>query len=295
MAALGDSGPHPIMKKICVLVAVVFGLSAGTVHAGLQTDVPYGTAGGESLKLDVCVSDGPGPFPAVILVHGGAWVRGDKSPGPANDSMAPMFDALTRGGFAWFAINYRLAPAHRYPDDLNDVTTAMRWVKKHAAQYHVDPQRIAISGHSAGGHLAALAAVRATKSDRVAAVVCFSTPFDIVGKPKLGDPMHPALAPLFGITNITTQAVALETEASPIKQVKPGLPPFLIVQGTADTRVNFSQATNMLNRLRAVHVPCDVIAIPGGDHGMQGWDALMPDYRERVVKWLQATLNKDGR
>jgi acetyl esterase len=283
------------MKTIFALVIVVSGLSAGTIRAGLQTDVPYGRSGGESLKLDVCVPDGPGPFPAVILVHSGAWVHGDKAPGPGSDSLAPMFEPLTRGGFAWFAINYRLAPTNRYPNCLDDVTTAIRWVKMHAAQYHLDPERIAISGFSAGGHLAALAAVRAKKSGRVAAVVCFSTPFDIVGTPKLGDPMHPALAPLFGMTTLTAEAVALEMEASPIKQVKPGLPPFLILQGTADTRVNFSQATNMQSRLEAVHVPCEVIAIPGGDHGMEGWDALLPNYEDQVVKWLQTTLNKPGR
>jgi acetyl esterase/lipase len=282
------------MNKIFALVAALAGLLTGTVYAGLQTDVEYGQADGESLKLDLSVPDGPGPFPAIILVHGGSWVRGDKSAGPKNDSMAPMFDALTRGGFAWFAINYRLAPAYRYPADLEDVTTAIHWVKKHAAQYHIDPDRIAICGHSSGGHLAALAAVTAKRSDRVSAVVCFSTPFDIVGTPKPGAPMHPALAPLFGMTNLTAKAIALETQASPIYHVKAGLPPFLIVQGTADKSVNYSQATNMLNRLTEVHVPCQVIAIPGGQHGMETWDAFTPDYRDQVVKWLQATLNKNG-
>lgn len=291
MVVLNNAASHRIMNKIFTLVTVVFGLWAEPVYAGLQTDVPYGQAGGEILKLDVCVPDGPGPFPAVILVHGGAWTRGDKSPGATNDSMAPMFGPLTRGGFAWFAINYRLAPAHRYPDDLNDVITAIRWVKRHAAQYHIDPKRIAISGHSAGGHLAALAAVRVKGPDRVAAVVCFSTPFDIVGTPKPGAPMHPALAPLFGMTNLTAKAIALETDASPIKHVRPGLPPFLIVQGTADMSVSFSQATNMLNRLSENHVPCEVIPIPGGKHGMEGWDALKPDYQDEVVKWLQTTLD----
>ena len=205
--------------------------------------------------------------------------------------MANMFDALNRGGFAWFAINYRLAPKYRYPADLEDVTTSIRWLKKNAAEYHVDPKRIAISGHSAGGHLAALAAVRASKADRVAAVVCFSTPFDLVGTPKMGDPMNPGLVPLFGFTNLTTKSVALEKEASPITYVKSGLPPFLILQGTADTAVAYSHATNMQARLNEAHVPCELIAIPGGSHGMNTWDSRVPDYRDQVVKWLQTTLN----
>ena len=278
------------MKKTSALFTVLFGFLAVPIHAATLTNIEYGKAGGEILKLDASIPDGPGPFPAVILVHGGSWTRGDKSPGPANDSMAMMFDALTKGGFAWFAINYRLAPDHKYPDCLDDVTTSIRWVKKHAKEYHVDPKRIAISGHSAGGHLAALAAMRASKADRVAAVVCFSTPFDLVGTPKLGDPMNPGLVPLFGFTNLTTKSVALEAEASPTTYVKSGLPPFLILQGTADTAVAYSHATNMQNRLNAAHVPCEVIAIPGGSHGMNTWDSRLPDYKDQVVKWLQTTL-----
>lgn len=278
------------MKTIAALFAVLSGISAATVHAATLTNIEYGKAGGEILKLDASIPDGPGPFPAVILVHGGSWTHGDKSPGRANDSMDTMFDALTKGGFAWFAINYRLAPLHKYPDCLEDVTTSIRWVKKHAAEYHVDPKRIAISGHSAGGHLAALAAVRASKADRVAAVVCFSTPFDLVGTPKMGDPMNSGLVPLFGFTNLTTKSVALEKEASPITYVKSGLPPFLILQGTADTAVAYSQATNMQSRLNDAHVPCQVIAIPGGNHGINTWDNRLPDYKEQVVNWLQTTL-----
>ena len=231
LTGLLDFSDHSIMKKICALFAVWFGFMAATIHAATLTNIEYGKAGGEILKLDACIPDGPGPFPAVILIHGGSWTGGDKSPGRANDSMSNMFDALTRGGFAWFAINYRLAPKYRYPADLDDVTTSIRWVKEHAGEYHVDPKRVAISGHSAGGHLAALAAVRANTADQVAAVVCFSTPFDLVGTPKIGDPMNPGLVPLFGFTNLTTKSVAIEDEASPITYVKSGLPPFLILQG----------------------------------------------------------------
>ncbi len=175
------------MKKTFALFTALFGFSAATSHAAMLTNIEYGRSGGEILYLDASIPDGPGPFPAVILVHGGSWTGGDKSPGRANDSMANMFDALTRGGFAWFAINYRLAPKYRYPADLDDVTMSIRWVKEHAAEYHVDPKRVAISGHSSGGHLAALAAVRASTADQVAAVVCFSTPIDLVGNtPEVG-------------------------------------------------------------------------------------------------------------
>src|SRR5262245_17453015 len=98
------------MKKALVLG---FGLTAAlTAAAALQTDIEYGTAGGESLCLDAYIPEGPGPFPAVILIHGGGWNAGDKSGGPTKGFMAPMHEPLAKAGFAWFSINYRLAPKH---------------------------------------------------------------------------------------------------------------------------------------------------------------------------------------
>src|SRR5213075_2196302 len=87
---------------------------------------------GESLKLDAYVPEGAGPFPAVILVHGGGWTAGDKSGGPKKALIAPMQEPLERAGFAWFSVNYRLAPKHRYPACIEDVEAAIRWVKSHA-------------------------------------------------------------------------------------------------------------------------------------------------------------------
>ena len=117
---------------------------------------------------------------AVILVHGGGWSTGDKSGGPRKLFMAPMNAPLERKGLAWFSINYRLAPQHRYPACIEDVETAIRWLKAHAKEYRVDPRRIGLAGESAGGHLVALAAVRADEATRVAAVVPFYAPFDLV-------------------------------------------------------------------------------------------------------------------
>src|SRR3954453_8729817 len=98
------------------------------------TDIEYGTAAGESLKLDAYVPDGAGSFPAVILVHGGGWNAGDKSGGPKKGYMAPMHEPLQQAGFAWFSINYRLAPKQPYPACIDDVETAIRWVKANAAK-----------------------------------------------------------------------------------------------------------------------------------------------------------------
>src|SRR5882672_7289937 len=164
--------------KIPALVLFSLGCACSAAASQL-TDIEYGTAAGESLKLDAYVPEGAGPFPAVILVHGGGWTGGDKSGGPKKGYMAPMHESLQRAGFAWFSINYRLAPKHPYPACIEDVESAIRWVKAHAAEYQLDPRRIALSGESAGGHLVALAAVRADESTRLAAIVPFYGRFDL--------------------------------------------------------------------------------------------------------------------
>lgn len=273
------------LRLLCLLLA-----TACAARAAVQTDIEYGTAEGVSLRLDVHVPEGPGPFPAVILVHGGGWNAGDKSGGPQKGYMAPMHDALTAGGFVWFSIDYRLAPKFRYPAQVEDVETAIRWVKKHAAEYRVDARRIAISGESAGAQLAALAAVRADEATRVGAVVPFYGVFDFAAEVKRRGSLSPSFIGLFGRDTLDDTMEKLMHEASPINRVKAGLPPFLFVHGTADKSVSFQQSVDMLERLRVVGVPSELIAIKEGPHGMLPWPALAPDFKEQVVAWLHKNL-----
>jgi alpha-L-fucosidase 2 len=275
--------------KTAMLVLLVAAAIA-PAFAGLKTDIEYGNLAGESLKLDAYVPDGPGPFPAVILVHGGGWTTGDKSGGPRKGLMAPMHAPLEHAGFAWFSINYRLAPKHRYPACVEDVETAIRWVKAHAAEYRVDPKRIALSGESAGGHLVALAAVRADDSTRLAAIVPIYGVFDMTRMVTPGTALRPPFAALFGRETADEATLAILRDASPLSKVKPGLPPFLLVHGTADDRVPMEQSTLMQARLREARVPCELIPIKGGNHGMLGWDAIAPDFKEQIVAWLGRTL-----
>ncbi len=276
------------MNLRLLLLLAFSALSAA--QAAVQTDIEYGTAAGVSLRLDVSIPDGPGPHPAVILVHGGGWSGGDKDGGPKKGYMAPMHEPLSAAGFAWFSINYRLAPAHRHPAQVEDVETAIRWVKAHAAEYRIDPRRIALSGESAGGHLVALAAVRADRTTRVAAVVPFYGVFDIMAEAKRRNGVMPSFTKLFGRETLDEPMLRLMHDASPIAAVKPGLPPFLLLHGDADQTVSYQQSVAMQTSLRAAGVPCDLIPIKGGPHGMLPWPPLAPDFKNRVVVWLQTTL-----
>jgi alpha-L-fucosidase 2 len=277
------------MKIATFLLSAVV-LLPWNLRAETRTDIEYGTAGGRSLKLDASVPEGKGPFPAVILIHGGGWSAGDKSGGKNRALIAPMEDPLSQAGFAWFSINYRLAPTNRYPACIEDVETAIRWVKAHAGEFQIDINRLALAGESAGAHLAALAAVRATPATRVQAVVAFYGPFDLSKDLSPNAPLAQSLATLTGYSNYTSEAATLIHAASPITYVKPGLPPFLLVHGTADQRVAYSQSLNFQSRLKAVAVPCDLITIEKGAHGMGGWEPLHPGFKTEVVEWLKRTL-----
>ena len=127
-------------------LAVLAAFTATAAWAESRKDVEFARPGGFSLTLDAWVPDGEGPFPTVIVVHGGGFTGGD-----TQTYVKPLFDPLTKAGFTWFTINYRLAPQFPFPAAIEDVEAAIRWVKKNAPGYKADPRRIAIVGRSFGG------------------------------------------------------------------------------------------------------------------------------------------------
>jgi acetyl esterase len=116
-------------------------------------DIVFARVREVELGLDVYLPEASTPVPAVILIHGGYWQSGDKQ------SHARLANRMMLWGCAAFAINYRLAPDFPFPAAVEDVQCAVAWVREHAAEYSVDPDRIALLSTSAGGHLAALAGV----------------------------------------------------------------------------------------------------------------------------------------
>jgi alpha-L-fucosidase 2 len=260
-------------------------LLALTARAELKSDIIFASPAGTNLTLDAFVPDGDGPFPACILVHGGAWMNGTKT-----SYISPLFEPLSQAKFTWFTINYRLAPQHRYPACIEDVESAIRWVKAHAAEYKADPKRIALIGESAGGHLVSLAGVRARDDTRVAAIVPFYAPHDMALRVRQSPTPPGWLAPLFGITTLDDAAWQALRDASPINAVRPGLPPYLLVHGTKDDKVPFEQSLRFQDKMKAADNTCDLITIEGGAHGMGGWDRLDPSYKQKLVEWLLRML-----
>jgi acetyl esterase/lipase len=258
-----------------------------SVAAELKSNIEYGQAGGESLLLDASVPDGDGTFPVAIVVHGGGWASGDKAADPA-----PLLTALTDAKFAWFSINYRLAPAHRWPACFEDVNTAIRWVKQHAAEFKGDPRRVALIGYSAGGQLVCLAATNATPDTAVQAVVGVAPPTDLeLDLPQRGGLSKSLQDLLDRPKEVSDDSRKQLKELSAINYVHAGLPPFLLIHGTADKSVPYAGSVAFMKKLRAVGVPCDLITLQGAPHRLADWEKYDPQYLAKATEWLHRCLD----
>lgn len=255
--------------------------------AGERNDIEFARPGGLALTLDSYVPEGKGPFAAVIVVHGGGWQNGSK-----RSYDRPLLPVLSAAGFAWFTINYRLAPQHKYPAAVEDVEAAVRWVRAHAREFKVDKKRIALMGESAGGHLVAMVGTRPAKDTRVAAVVDFYGPHDLLKRESDRGEVGKNLRDFLGIEKLDEAGRAKLREASPATYVKRGLPPFLFIHGTKDAAVPYEQSPLMCEKLKAAGNRCEVFTVEGAPHGIGAWEKVetWQAYKAKMVEWLRATL-----
>jgi acetyl esterase len=269
-------------------IAILFLLGGLTAFAGLRTDIEFARVGGVSLRLDAWVPDeGTGPFPTVIVVHGGGWQYGDKK-----SSGKPHFEVLTQSGFTWFSINYRLAPAHTYPVAVEDVLTAIGWVQEHGKEYKANVKKLAILGESAGGHLVALIGARDGRRLKLTAVVPFYAPIDLEGLVTTAETSETAdssIRAFLGITSLDNEARKRLREASPITYVKRDLPPFLMIHGTMDPVVPLSESVKMCAAMKKAGASCELFTVEGGKHGVVGWEKVpgQQAYKAKMVDWLK--------
>jgi len=287
------------MRRFILTLAIA---CAATLAAAAQDqkDVEYARPGGKPVLLDLHVPDGAGPFPAAILVHGGGFDAGSKS-----TNVRPLFDVLAGAGFAWFSIDYRMAPEFRFPEANEDLDSAIRWVKANARTYRLDVSKIAIAGESAGGFLVNYAGTHETPEIRVAAVVDIYGAVDY-GKLALERRDHPELFNMtsinghiakgggirfFGAEQLDEAGLAKLRAISPIFAVHKGMPPFLCIHGTKDDQVSYDQSPAMCEAMRKVGAACELITVEGGGHGMGTWRAPeQQHWKPEMVAWLKKTL-----
>jgi acetyl esterase/lipase len=258
---------------------------------------------GQSLNLDVYQPSPPASTarPALIVVHGGSWSGGDKSDFPRWDWW------LTQHGFVVFDIQYRLAPQPNWQTATADVKCAIGWVKRHATQYNVDPERIALLGRSAGGHLALLAgytphvAALPASCDapdpRVQAVISFYGPTDLVWG--YTNPANPNVIDGPGtlrrfLGGDPQTAADVFTIASPINHVGVDTPATLLLHGGRDQLVGQHHTELLAERLQAADVPYQAVYIPYGQHGFDynfdGWGSQIA--QPIMLRFLQTYVTQ---
>ena len=275
------AGGHPLRvgSMLLVLAAVLAGTggparaqtSPRQANISMQADVQYGTASGVRLLMDVYTPPGEGPFPALITIHGGGFVTGDKH---LQRGVSTQF---ATDGYVAFAIDYRLAPQYPYPASVEDAKTAVEFVRSHADEFNIDPNRIGLMGSSAGGAIAASVGAQSqppyTSGARVAAVVSWSGPMDL-NRVLAERPDNPAVlrgVPGYvGISNGDATSPADQEKlrsASPINQVKKGIPPMFVANAEGEF-VPIDQAMSFADKLEQLGVKVQTLWVPGRAHAL---------------------------
>jgi acetyl esterase/lipase len=243
-----------------------------------ETDVEYSNPDGQHLQLDLArPKDGTGPFPAILCIHGGGFRAGTRQ---GYDGLCIK---LAEQGYVAVTITYRLAPKYPFPAAIYDSKAAVRWLRANAKKYHIDPERIGVTGGSAGGHLAQFLGVTGgvkefegdggnpEQSSRVACVVNYFGPSDFTKS--YGKSVDAAeVLPLFLGGNLEKERHK-HIIASPLYWVTPDAAPTLCVHGTEDKYVAHEQAVWIVDRLKAADVEAELLTLEGAGHGFKGKDA----------------------
>lgn len=281
-----------LINIVFVLVLIIFfnscnnvktqkteaGIPAGSIR--VIDDIPYRSGESDAWKLDMAMplNKGDEPFPAIVIVHGGGWRAGSKQ--------VPVYRALLMDyalqGYVTVSVEYRLIDEAPFPACIQDVKCAVRWLRAHATEYHVDPGRIGAFGHSAGAHLALMLAMSSDNkglegdggwddySSKVHAVVGGSTP---------------------------TRAVPFASENNhywPVGNISADLPPMLLIHGTEDEIVPVRSVDDFVDNLKKAGMEdITYLRIEGGNHGV-AYEFELDNTRPAMDAFFERTLKKEA-
>jgi acetyl esterase/lipase len=237
-----------------LLALLCFAVAA---QAASRQTFTYATRAGHPLRLDFYAPETPLPnAPLVIWFHGGCWAFG----GPRTEFFVRD---LTREGFAVASIGYRLSTTAPFPAQLDDCRDALRYLRRHARELHVDPRAIYLSGASAGAHLAALLALEPGR-ENVRAVLLLYPPTDLMAY--AGQKLRFGYIPLLLGGSIADKR-ALAREASPINHIRRNAPPFYLLHGARDIVVPVAHSESFHRKLQAASVESHLTVFPDKPHG----------------------------
>jgi acetyl esterase/lipase len=273
-------------------------------------DVIYGRKWGMALTLDVFTPRKDANGAAIIFVISGGWFSGHEAINP--DGVAEFL----RRGYTVFAVVHGSQPKYTIPEILQDMNRAVRFIRYHAKDYHIDPDRIGIAGGSAGGHLSLMQGTAGDAgspdakdpidrvSSRVQAVACFFPPTDFLNWGEEGhemnsriirDPFKPALdfhkqdpkTHMFQRIEDKEEVRKILEQISPITHVSADDPPTLIIHGERDTLVPIQQAERIRDKFKQVGVPVELIVKKGAEHG---WPDLVSKDMPTIADWFDKYL-----
>ncbi len=265
-----------------------------------EEGIVYSTPGGEALALNLArpkaaiggQSGSETTLPVVLCIHGGGFRAGKR------ESYDNLCIKLAENGFAAATITYRLAPKHQFPAAVHDCKAAVRWLRANAKQYGLNPNKIGVTGGSAGGHLAQFLGVtagvpqfegdggNAEFSSAVQCVVNVYGPSDFTRSYGKSVDAHEVLPLWFG-GNLETERKK-HIVASPLYWVTPAAAPTLCIHGTEDKYVAHEQAIWLIEKLKTATVDASLLTIEGAGHGFKGADAEKAD--KALIEYFNGRL-----
>lgn len=275
-----------LVTRACVAFTFLWlaGDLARSAEVVVEENITYGQADGTELKLDLARPQGNGPFPAIVFIHGGGWSGGGRQ------AYRGQIQEAAKRGYVAATISYRLMKFDEkkketttattiFPAQIHDAKAAIRWVRANAKKYHIDSNRIGVTGGSAGGHLSLLVGLtdpssglegesgNTEQSSRVKAVVNVFGPTDMVVCYEKS-----SVAWIFRLFMGGTPAEAGERykAASPITYVSKDDPPVLTLHGDKDALVPIEQAMELDAKMRAAGASHTLMVFKGQGHGFEG-------------------------
>jgi acetyl esterase/lipase len=265
------------------------------------------------LTLDLYLPpDGGAPKPAIVFVHGGAWLHRTARDGGTFRDFPAVLASFAARGYVVASVNYRFSGEARFPGPVQDVETAIQWLRSHASTYNVDPARFALWGSSAGGQIATLIGTG-----------CDAPNLALPSKGKTAQPSAcvQGVIDWYGVTDLETLAsdfgkpddsgvsasadaylgckvhecpAGWARSASPLAHIDAKDPPFLIQHGAADTTVSPKQAQRLYDALRAAGVPAELVFYPNVAHGFAKVPGGGPDdaINQQALTKVQAFLDR---
>jgi acetyl esterase len=228
---------------------------------GAKGDIPYSG----DLALDAYVQQGSARRPSIVVIHGGGWSSGSRVA-----HVGQILELVTRAGYNWFSIDYRLGGLARLDDSLADLRAALAFIRCHAADLGINPNQLVLLGEDSGADLTArLAAER---------------PVGVIGAVLIGGLYDPDA--VTGRTREDDRSAA--PLALPTKPVALKRPPLLVVHGEADTETPPDRARRYCSETSAAAGRCRFIGIAGASHRSENWYPSQWSYKREIVNWLAA-------